>query len=267
VTELASLRLVEDDDVPPEPPGPTIFARSIAVPAGAPWDQRRAATLDAKLGAPLPLSDVVYKLWRLEAWAFRRPSRFAVAYVRAREIGDRFDATAIVDGRAIRVRLYSIRGQARRARVIGIAVGAAIVSVLLVGGTVAQALATHAEVNTKLAGVEATLAVLEREADTLDRLKDQTRWLNASHVQGQSLNAALSDLAWASAAKNPAAHIDAIHWERGLMGITVRGDAAPLAETERSEIKVAKPLRPGVWLWGVGPAAAAARSSSVGAGR
>jgi hypothetical protein len=266
MTEVAPLRLVENDDGPPEPPGPTIFARSIAVPAGAPWDQRRAATLDAKLGAPLPLSDVVYKLWRLDAWAFRRPSRFAVAYVRAREIGERFDATAIVDGRAIRVRLYSMREQARRARVVGISIGAAIAGVLLVGGALAQALATHAEVNAKLAAVEATLAIRERQADTLERLKDQTRWLNASHVQGQSLDDALSDIAWASAAKNPAAHIDAFHWERGLFGITVRGDAAPLAETERTQMKVATPLKPGVWLWGVGPAGGAARAPSAGAG-
>jgi hypothetical protein len=267
VTELAPLRLVEEDDGPPESPSPTIFVRSIAAPAGAPWDQRRAATLDAKLGAPLPLSEVVYKLWRLEAWAFRRPSRFAVAYVRAREIGDRFDATAVVDGRPIRVRLYSMREQARRARVVAISVGVAIVGVLLVGGALAQALATHAEVNVKLAAAEQALAAREREAETLDRLTDQTRWLNASHVQGQSLSDVLGDIAWASAAKNPAAHIDAIHWERGLMGITVRGDAAPLAQTERTEIKVAKPLRPGVWLWVVGPAGAAAGPPSVGAVR
>jgi hypothetical protein len=265
MTEVAPLRLVAEDGGPPEASGPTIFARSIAVPAGAPWDQRRAATLDVKLGAPLPLSEIVYKLWRLEPWSFRRPSRFAVAYVRAREIGDRFDGTAVVDGQAVRIRLYSLREQARRARVVALSTLAAVVGVFLVGGALAQALATRAAANAKLAAAEQTLVVRERQADTLERLKDQTRWLNASHVQGQTVGDMLSDIAWASAAKNPAAHIDAIHWERGLLGITVRGDAAPLAQTERTEIKVPQPLRPGVWLWGVGPAGAASRSTVGGA--
>jgi hypothetical protein len=64
-------------------------------------------------------------------------------------------------------------------------------------------------------------------------------------------------MAWAGAAKAPAAHIDALHWERGYMAVEVRGDTPPFANPDRAVLKADKPSRPGVWLWGVEPAAAA----------
>jgi hypothetical protein len=205
------------------------------------------------LGAPLPLSEVVYRLWRLEPWSLGRPARYAVCYVRAREIGDRFDTTVVVDGRPIRVRLFSRIERQRQARTSAMVIAGALGAGLLVLGSLSSAVSTRAEAALKLAAAQQTVAVRLRQAETLDRLKDQTRALIAVHVRGQGLNDFLSDLAWASTTKNPSAHIDALHWERGLMGVQVRGDTPPFGQTDRAVIKADKPVRPGVWLWGVGP--------------
>jgi hypothetical protein len=265
MTDIAQLRLVDEENDAPDPSGPTVFARTISSPPGAPWDQARAAALEARLGAPLPLSEVVYRLWRLDSWTLGRPARYAVFYVRAREIGDRFDTTVVVDGRSIRVRLFSSAERQRQARVSAIVLVGGISASLLVLGALTSALSTRSEATFKLAALQQTAAVRLRQAATLDRLKDQARGLTAAHVRGQSLNDFLNDLAWASAAKTPGAHIDTLHWERGLMGVEVRGDTPPFGQADRAVIKADKPVRPGVWLWGVGPAQARAKAPAPAA--
>jgi hypothetical protein len=254
MTEIAPLRLVDEEDEPIEPTGPTVFTRSISTPPGAPWDQARAAGLEARLGAPLPLGEVTYRLWRLDRWGFGRPARYAVCYVRSREVGDRFDTTVVVDGRPFRIQLFSNAEQRRRAQTSLMVLAGMIVVVLLIAAALVSAWSTRSQATLKLAAVQQAAAVRLHQAESLERLKDQTRGLNAAHVRGQSLNDFLNDLAWASAAKAPGAHIDTLHWERGLMGIEVRGDAPPFGQSDRAVIKVDKPVRPGVWLWGVGAA-------------
>ncbi|MDR3511015.1 MAG: hypothetical protein P4L73_05235 [Caulobacteraceae bacterium] len=243
---------------------PKVFSKTISTPPGAPWDQARAAGLEARVAAPLPLGEVVYRLRRLEAWTPGRPARHAAFYVRARDVGEGFETTVQVDGRHIKVSFLSPAEQARRARRSLMLFSVAAAAGLLLFVAVAAAIAGRVSTEARLSALEQTAAARVRAAKAYERLKVQTRLLNAAGARGSSLADYLADLAWATAAKAPAAHIDALHWQHGYMGVEVRGDAAPFAAPDRTVIKADRPIRPGLWLYGVAPAA---RGSAVSAAR
>jgi hypothetical protein len=247
-------RPIVEDVTPDTPFGPPVFVRTISTPSAPPWDQARAAELEARLGAPLPLDQVTFQIRRLGSWAFGQPGRFAVCYIRAREIGDQFETTVEADGQPLRIRFVSRAERVRRARATGSIAALMAIGGLLVAGAVGAALSIRFETKNKLAGLEQTVAVRMREAQREAHLKAQTRLLNTAGVRGDGLENFLSDLVWASASKTAGAHIDALHWQHGYMGVEVRGDATPFAKSDRTVLKSPKPLRSGVWLWGVEPA-------------
>ena len=71
-----------------------------------------------------------------------------------------------------------------------------------------------------------------------------------------------SDLAWASAAKSADAHIEVLHWQGGVMTLEAIGDRPPFEpDGDRRVERSKRPVRNGVWVWGVGPARAASAAS------
>jgi hypothetical protein len=236
---------------------PVVFVRTLSTPPGAPWDQARAARLEAQVGAPLPLDEVIYQLHRLEAWRPKRPGRYAACYVRIEDAGDAFSQKVNVSGHSVLVRFLSTEERNRRALKLGGAAVILAVFAFLVGGAVTSAFSLRSELSGKLAVVEQTAQIRTRAAQAQDQLASQARLLDRAGVRHQGLRDVLSDLAWASSAKSPDAHVDAYHWDHGRLAVEVRGDAAPFAQSGRTVVKDDKPLRPGVWLWGVEPAKAA----------
>ncbi|HUO23362.1 MAG TPA: hypothetical protein VMU59_12665 [Caulobacteraceae bacterium] len=252
----APLRLyfAEVVEADPEPQPPTVFVRTLSVPPGAPWDQARVARLEAQAGAPLPLNDVFYRLFRLDGWRPGHAARYAACYVRAEEAGAAFQAKVEVGGRTLQVRFLSAKARNRRALRLGAAAVATAVLAFLAGGAVTSALSLRAEVADRLAVVERMAAVDAHAAQGRARANAQARLLDAEGVRGRSLTSVLSDLAWASSAKMPGATIEAVHWDRGALAVEVRGEGAPFAGSERALVKQPKPLRPGVRLWTSPPA-------------
>jgi hypothetical protein len=239
---------------------PTIFVRTQATPPGLPWDQARAAELEARAAAPLPLSDVLYQLRRLDPWFIGRPARYAALYMRSSEGGRDVQSVVEVAGRRLKVRFLSAGEKRRRARLVAVATICAVGSVALGAAAVQSALASREEAVGRLDAMELIARSRTRAANAQEHLRLQGRALVAAGVQARSLDAALDDLAWASSAKTSNAHIDAFHWERGRMAVEVRGEAAPFVGSKRLVVQAKKPLRPGVWLWGV-----AAQASTGGA--
>ena len=80
---------------------PQVFARAIVTPPAPPWEQIRAANLEARHGAPLPLAELMHRVKRLSGWAPGRPGRFAVFYVRSKEFRSPFEAKVDVDGQTV----------------------------------------------------------------------------------------------------------------------------------------------------------------------
>jgi hypothetical protein len=258
MTTPASLRILDDDeDVAASErvqEDAQVFVRTLSAPAGLPWDQSRAAALEARLGAPLPLGEVVYQLKRLEPWAPGKPARFAAFYVRAQAIGERLSAQPVVDGEPVPIEFLSRAAQRRRSqRFIILASAGGLLSAVLLGSTL-TALSARSQAATELESAEQLAALKLNQAKAVQRLKDQSRLLDGAGLKGRSLEAFLSDLAWAASAKTPDAKILGMRWEHGLMAFEVKGDAPPFSRLDRPVRKGEHAGAGGITLWGVGPA-------------
>jgi hypothetical protein len=240
--------IIEEDPVevaaPPKP-----FVKVVSTPPGLPWDQTRAAELEARVGAPLPLDKVVYRVKRLEPWQPGHAARFAAVYFRGEELGGRLDATVEIDGRTLSLNFLSRQEGGRRARMLAIAAAAAGVTTFLAVAGIGMALTTRAQATAQLEALEQLVAKRSREVEVRRSLKAQAKALDQEGLAGRSLSDFLNDLAWASEAKAPGARIQAFHWDRGYLAVEARGDAAPFVETARRVERYEKPIKPGRWLW------------------
>ena len=239
------------DRATPKPP--TVFVRTLSAPPGAPWDQARAAALEARVGAPLPLSEVAYRLRRLDPWSPGRPSRYAVCYVRAQEAGETFEAQVEIDGRTITIPFLSTAERNRRARRLGGLAAIVAVTTLSLAWAVSTALTIRSDTDDRIAAADLRAAHRLRQAQEQARVHKEARLLDAAAGAHQGLADLLGDIAWTASTKAPDAHIDALHWEHGYIAVEVRGETAPFNNPDRAVLKAGKPIRPGVWLWGVGP--------------
>lgn len=235
------------------PADPKPFVKVITTPSGLPWDQIRAARLEARVGAPLPLMQLAYQLKRLEPWGPSKAGRFAAAYIRSSEVKVALYTTAEVDGRSLSFAFYSRHERQRRLRnLMLVGTAAAFTTALLLVG-VGSALRTRSESEASLTNLERAVAIRDRQVKALEVRKREVVALNEQGVSGQALTDFLSDLAWASNAKAPDARLEALHWDRGYMAVEARGEAPPFMQSERRTERSAKPIRRGVWLWGVAP--------------
>jgi hypothetical protein len=256
-----SLRLVGDepppeDEAAPSGDDPKVFARSISAPPGAPWDQWRAARLEARVGAPLPLTDIVHQLRRLDPWRPGRPAKFAAFYVRASDVGTRLKSEALLDGRWLEVTFVSRAEREHLARrTTLVLLGAGLGALTLVAALVI-ALGARRDAEDRLASLEQMAAAKERLARTAELQRRESSALAAAGMRGRSLGDYLADLDWMAGAKASGARLQVVHWERGVAAVEARGVTAPFVAAGRIVTKVYKPLRPGVWLWAVGPAGA-----------
>lgn len=260
MTAPGNLRLILDDQAPVSPEGeapvatgPKIFVRTIAVPPAWPWEQHRAAGLDARHGAPLPLGDVAMQLRRIEPWRPAHGGRYAAFYVRRGEVRGRMEAQVEVAGQLRRVVFLGPGEQQRAARAVVLVAVVAFVVVAAIALSVAAAMLSRDRAEAQLQTAEAAGTAALRQARGVHALKAQSEALD-SVDRGSRLDAVLADLAWASSAKAPDARIEAWRWQGGLMAVEARGEASPFIATDRLVQKAPKPLRKRVWLWGVGPA-------------
>jgi hypothetical protein len=237
----------------PKPVEPKVFVRTIAVPPGWPWEQQRAANLDARHGAPLPLGEVAMQLRRIEAWRPGQAARYAAFYVRRGEVRGRLETTVEVGGQPERVTFLGPGEQQRLARRFAFTAVAAFVVVAVIALSVVHAVLSRDQAEAQLQAAEAAASVKLRQARAIRTLRAQSEALDAAD-RGERIDTVLADLAWASSAKAPEARIEAWRWQDGLMAVEVRGDASPFTTTDRLIQKAPKPLRKRVWLWGVGPA-------------
>ena len=230
---------------------PRVFVRAISARPGAPWDQTRQATLEARLGAPSKLSDVIFRLRRLERWRPGREARFAAVYVLAADARKGLVANTSIDGRPLVVSFAAPAEQARRLRFLGmiaLASAAATFLIVAVAGTLLQ---RRAEASERLAAVEQLAGLKLRQAEELQRMSAQTLMLDAQGLRQRRMQSVLDQIAWASRAKAPSAHVWALHWDHGFVAVESGGEAAPLQDPRRPLQRSRAPVRPGVWLWGV----------------
>jgi hypothetical protein len=232
---------------------PQVFTRAFSVPAGMPWVQVRAAQLEARHGAPLPIDELMHQVRRLGRWSPGAPARFVVFYLRAREFRAPFETSAEVDGQTV-MAAFGVAGrqaaQAGRVAVLAAALGS-VVALMMLG--IGLALHERSEAEDRLVLVEQRLTAKDHAARNLQRQTDQAQALHRTMGGAKPIDEVLGDLSWASSAKAAEARIVAVHWDHGLLAVEARGEVAPFAAANRPMERSPKPIRPGVWLWGVRP--------------
>jgi len=249
---------IEAGNAPPaEPRPPGVFSRLVVVAPGWPWDQSRAARLEAGHAAPVPIAQLQLQLRRLSPWRSGEPGRFAACYVRAAELSERLVETVEVEGQPVTVTFDPPEAVARRARIMLGAVAAsavlAAVFVVAVGGALSARFAAEDE----LSAMETQLAAKMRRFQTLQAAEREARLL-ASAQPGDDAASALRALSWAGSARTPEARIEAWRWDHGASAVEARGEASPFMETDAAR-RDERPLRRGVYLWIVTPDAAGGR--------
>ncbi|WP_340643890.1 hypothetical protein [Phenylobacterium sp.] len=232
---------------------PQVFVRVFAVPSGMPWEQRRAAELEARHGAPVPIADLMHKLKRLGTWSFGGSARFAVLYIRTSEFTGPFETLVDVDGVPTKVGFGTGAEQTQRARLMAMLALLAAITLAILGSGVAVALSVRAETSARLDLAEQTAQAKTRAAKTQQTRAEQMRLLGRAVGKARPVEQVLTDLAWASSARAPESRLAAVHWDHGLLAVEARGAAAPFLAEERPIERSDKPIRPGVWLWGVRP--------------
>lgn len=229
-----------------------VFVRVIAAQPGAPWDQSRQAALEARLGAPVRLTEVVYRLRRIDRWRRGEPARFAAVYARTEDARRGLVATPTVDGRQLTIDFSPPARQARRLRAPALAAGAIGVAIVLVAGLAHEVGVRRTAFADQLEAVEGVAAVQGRQAGDVLSAKREARALEAEGVRGRRIADVLTDVAWVARAKAPLARIEAVHWDHGFLAVEAGGEGPPFRSSERTLEKARKPVRSGVWLWGVG---------------
>jgi hypothetical protein len=247
--------LNDNDGAGPEEPAggdaQRVFVRIIIARAGAPWDQSRQAALEARLGAPARAADIAWRVKRLDAWRPGALARFAAVYARSEDARAGLTATPLVDGRPLSVSFAAPAEQARRLSGVALAAlacGAAAACLMALAG---QVMTRRTTLTNQLENVERTSSARLRQAEDLARMKRQATVLDQERLEGRRISDVLADLTWASLAKSPAAHIQALHWDHRFMAVEVQGDALPFTDSDRPVQRSKAQIRPGVWLWGV----------------
>lgn len=235
-----------------------LFVKPVTTRPAMPWDQARAAALEARLNAPLPISELACQLRRLEPWKPGTPGRYAAIYARRQDVQGGLTATAELDGAQIPVQFPSPgkrTQQAQRLAIVGVVAG---VAAFLLVSTAISVFATRAKASSQLEALEVATARRLQEVRVRAALADQSQAIAQAGLVERRASRVLVDLAWASRSKVADASIEGFVWEGDLFAVEVRGETTPFSVSDRSVERSSSPVRPGVWLWGVSPADTAA---------
>lgn len=246
-----------DATPPPEPP-PKVLVRILTAQPGLPWDQTKAAMLDARHGSPIPLADVSLQLRRLAPWSPGAEGRFAALYAPTRIIGERLRTTVFIKGSPVEVEFLSPGAQAAaRKRLLFVAAGAAVFVAVTISA-VGEMLSRKDEAEIQLSALETQSASRARAVALQQRQLEQSRALDAVRDRGAPLDRVLSDLAAVSAMQAPAAQVVGVHWQDGAVALEARGKSSPLSSNRGWSVEHSdKSIRRGVGLWVLTPAGAA----------
>ena len=225
------------------------FTRLVTAPPSWPWDQTRAARLEAQHTSPVSGDDVSIVVRRLKPWALGQDGKFVAIYLRGMDIrqGLKFDIE--IQGQRLSVDMPSPGQKAAQANErlwrIGLA-GGAIACVLLMGVMTLQRRGAEAD---RLAEVENQLQRKAREAEGVARAKGDAAALAELGLGNRSLDQALTDLKQLSLKRDTATRIDAFYWNKGYWAIEARGTDAPIKDGTVPLQRSTKPVSKGVWLW------------------
>lgn len=205
----------------------TSYRRLVRTPPGLPWTQARTAQLEARLGAPIDGPGISVTVRRAQPWAFGAVGVFELVYARSDSVGAELASQAVASPLAT--------GLERLGGVFSSPAGLAIslaVSVMMAG--FGLALWWRAESQERLTAVEARLATVSRAVEEQARAARSGRIVASEGLSGSSLTDVLSELGWASRAREPTVEIRSLAWEAGRLSVETAGGATPFIGQDRT---------------------------------
>lgn len=226
---------------------PPVFTKVITTPPGLPWDQSRAARLEAVRAAPMAVAQLTLRLKRMTSWRNGRGGRYLAFYARTNALGGGFRASKTIDGRTLSVDFKSKAQAAAEARLLITLAGVAGAAALLTLTAAITAGAVRHSADKALSELERHSAHELRQAQEISAMKRQNSALLEVESPGAPLAEVITDLGWTSRMHRVDVPVEAFHWRPAGFGVEVRGEAQPF--TGPGAQRTARPLRPGVWLW------------------
>jgi len=226
-----------------------MFIRKLEIPPGAPWDQWRAAKLEAAHGAPLPTEEAALSVKRLRHWAPHSVGLFAVAYIR-RADDLPAELSAVVDGLTVRFRFAAPRLRQATLKRQAIALASLVFAAVSLGLAGQKALEARAANEALLQREEAHAQRWGAAARQRRRDAEEQRLIRQAGAEGRGFGDLAADLVWLGRAKAPSVAFERVRWTAGEMQVLVQGPGAPLLTPER-------PLTPidqiaGLQAWRIG---------------
>lgn len=233
----------------PERKGVKPFTRVVTAPPAWPWDQHRAARMEAQHTSPLSGDDITVIVRRLKPWGWNEPGKFVAVYLRGVDLRDDLNFQVDVQGQTITVDLPSrerkMADSRNRALILAFG-GAIVVAFVAMTSLMLQRRAQEAD---QLSLLETRLNHQAQEAERVRRAHDDALALEDLGVRYRTLDQAIGDLKVFTLKRDPAARIDAFYWNHGYWAVEVHGKDPPLSDATVPLQKAPKPVRKDTWLW------------------
>ncbi len=224
------------------------FTRVFTTPAGWPWDQSRVAMLEARHSSPVRGGEANIIVRRLKGWALGQSGEFVAIYIRA---GDQTPAQGFdidVQGRTIHIDMPSRAARAEQLKEQATRIGAVVIMIVVVLALITLTFERRTALDDRLNDAELQVTREGRAAHAVAHAKQDAEALTELGVT-DGLDKAINDLTYVTAAKDPAARLDAFYWSKGFWAVEAHGSDAPIKDPGVTLQKSPRPVRPGVWLW------------------
>ena len=225
------------------------FTLVVSVPAAWPWDQMRAARLEAQHTSPVAGDDVSIVVRRLKSWALNEPGKFAVIYLRGGETHQGVKFELDIQGQRLVIDMPSPQQKAELAqqRLWRLILTACIVlSLLLTASLSFKRRAAEAE---QIAQLEVRLDRGAKVAEGVERAKADAVALADLGLNHRRMDDALADLRTLSLQRDTTVRLEAFYWDKGYWAVEAHGTTPPIKDATIAMRRSTKPVRKDVWLW------------------
>lgn len=241
------------------PTPPPSFVRAIQTPPGLPWDQHRAAELEARAGSPVTDPMIRITIRRLTPWRPRKVGRFEAKYERPAPVviqpfernPTRSDLPSWLRGDDGQLAKW-IPGAA-----VAGAVGLSLMAALILGEM------RQAETATAAAAMEARLTELEISVVQSEAALRNQALVESAGLTGRSLETFLEDLGWASRTLAPEAEVSQLGWEEAGLTISTSGSENPFGASDRA-VERSGAASTGATIWRVDQATGLSEEAAIG---